>query len=106
MQLNVPETIPTQSSAANCLDILEKNIDCAARNAINTVSATTVTAPSVNSYLTLTSNGKVLAVIKVTKSNQNYRVLAYNNSSYPSTTVTSSTNTSYDLTNGLYYIAK
>lgn len=72
----------------------------------NTVSATTVTAPSVNSYLTLTSNGKVLAVIKVTKSNQNYRVLAYNNSSYPSTTVTSSTNTSYDLTNGLYYIAK
>lgn len=72
----------------------------------NTVSASTTTAPSINSYLTITSNNKVVAVVKVTKSNQNYRVLAYNNSSYPSTTVSISTSTSYELTNGLYYISK
>ena len=72
----------------------------------NTVNATTTTAPSVNSYLTVTSNGRVVAVLKVTKSNQNYRVLAYNNTDYPSTSVASSTSTNYTLTNGLYYIAK
>ena len=70
----------------------------------NTVSATTTTAPSVNSYLTVTSNGKVVAVVKVTKSNQNYRVLAYNNTDYPSTTISVSSSNSYELVNGLYYI--
>ena len=70
----------------------------------NTVSATTPGAPSVGSYLEVTSNGKVVAVIKVTKSSQNYRVLAYNNSSYPSTSVTVKTSTSVSLVNDLYYI--
>lgn len=72
----------------------------------NTVSATTVSSPSINSYLTVTSNGNVVAVIKVTKSSQNYRVLAYNNTEYPSTTVSVTTSTSATLTNGLYYVAK
>lgn len=71
----------------------------------NTVSATTVSM-SVNSYLTITSGSKVIAVVKVTKSSQNYRVFAYNNTTYPSANVTSSTSTSYTLTNGLYYIAE
>ena len=72
----------------------------------NTVSATTVTSPSINSYVTITSNSEVIAVVKVTKTNQNYRVLAYNNADYPSTSVSVSTSTSYELTNGLYYINK
>lgn len=72
----------------------------------NTVSATTPSAPSVNSYLTVTSNGNIVAVIKITKSNQNYRVLAYNNTDYPSTTVSVTSSTDVALTNGLYYIAK
>ena len=71
----------------------------------NTVSASTTTAPSINSYLNITSNGKIVAVVKVTKSNQNYRVLAYNNADYPSTTISVTTYNSYDLVNGLYYIA-
>lgn len=70
----------------------------------NTVSATTKTAPSVNSYLTITSNGNVVAVMKVTKSNQNYQVLAYNNTTYPSTSISVTTSTSVTLTNGLYYV--
>jgi hypothetical protein len=69
----------------------------------NTVSATTKTAPSVNSYLTVTSNGNVVAVVKVTKSNQNYQVLAYNNNTYPSTSISITTSTTVTLTNGLYY---
>lgn len=72
----------------------------------NTVSASRTTAPSVNSYLTISSNGEVVAVLKVTKNNQNYRVLAYNNTDYPSTSVASSTSTSYSLTNGLYYVVE
>ena len=72
----------------------------------NTATATTTTAPSVNSYLTVTSNGSVIAVVKITKSNQNYRVLAYNNTDYPSTSISVSTTNSYVLTNGLYYLAK
>ncbi len=72
----------------------------------NTVSATTPGAPSIGSYLTVTSNGNVVAVLKVTKSSQNYRVLAYNNTAYPSTTVSVTTTTSVTLTNDLYYVAK
>lgn len=72
----------------------------------NTVSATTPGAPSIGSYLTVTSNGNVVAVLKITKSSQNYRVLAYNNTAYPSTTVSVSTTTSVTLTNDLYYVAK
>lgn len=72
----------------------------------NTVSATTPGAPSVGSYLTITSNGNIVAVVKVTKSNQNYRVLAYNNSAYPSTTVNITTSTNVSLINDLYYVVK
>lgn len=72
----------------------------------NTVSATTPGAPSIGSYLTVTSNGNVVAVVKVTKSNQNYRVLAYNNTEYPSATVSVTTSTNVNLVNELYYIAK
>lgn len=71
----------------------------------NTVSATTVST-SINSYLTITAGVEVVAVVKVTKSNQNYRVFAYNNLSYSSASVSVSTTTSYELTNGLYYIAE
>lgn len=72
----------------------------------NTVSATTPGAPSVGSYLTVTSNGNVVAVLKVTKSNQNYRVLAYNNTEYPSTIVSVTTQINVALTNDLYYVSK
>ena len=72
----------------------------------NTVTASTSGAPSINSYLTVTSNGNVVAVLKVTKSNQNYCVLAYNNTTYPSTSVTVTNSTSINLTNDLYYVAK
>lgn len=72
----------------------------------NTVSATTPGAPSVGSYLIVTSNGNVVAVVKVTKSNQNYRVLAYNNSEYPSTTVSITSSTNVNLVNDLYYVTK
>ena len=72
----------------------------------NTVSATTPGAPSTNSYLVVTSNNKTVAIIKVVKSNQNYRVLAYNNATYPNTTVSVVTSVSYTLTNGLYYVDK
>ena len=72
----------------------------------NSVSATTPGAPSIGSYLEVTSNGKVVAVIKVTKSSQNYRVLAYNNTTYPSTTVSVVSTTSVKLTNDLYYVVE
>ncbi len=68
----------------------------------NTVTASRTTSTQ-NSYLTITSNGKIIAVMKVTKANQTYRVFAYNNSSYPSATISSSTSTNVTLTNGLYY---
>lgn len=69
----------------------------------NTVNASRTTS-SLNSYLTVTSNGEIVAVLKVTKSNQTYRVFAYNNATYPSTTLTQTTTTSVDLVNGLYYV--
>ena len=72
----------------------------------NTVSATTTTSPSTNSYLTVTSKGEVIAVVKVIKNNQNYRVLAYNNSIYPSTKVEATNSTNFELVNGLYYVTK
>ena len=72
----------------------------------NTVSATTPGAPSVGSYLMVSSNGNVVAVLKITKSNQNYRVLAYNNTEYPSTIVSVTTQINVTLTNDLYYVYK
>ena len=69
----------------------------------NIVNTSRVTS-SLNSYLTITSQNKVIAVIKVTKTNQTYRVFAYNNSTYPSATLTQSTSTNVNLVNELYYV--
>ena len=69
----------------------------------NTVSATNKTT-NTNSYLNVISNGEVIAVLKITKTNQNYCVLAYNNTLYPSSNVTVVTTNNYSLVNGLYYI--
>ena len=69
----------------------------------NTVSASRVTS-NYNSYLTITSNGEIVAVLKVTKSSQTYRVFAYNNETYPNATITSSTSTNKELVNDLYYV--
>lgn len=68
----------------------------------NTSTSGRVTS-SQNSYLTVTSNGEIIAVLKVNKANQTYRVFAYNNSKYPQTTITSSASTSVGLVNGLYF---
>ena len=59
---------------------------------------------STSSYVTVKCNNEVIAVIKVTKSSQNYCVLAYNNSSYPNATVSVTTSNSNTLVNGLYYV--
>lgn len=59
---------------------------------------------STSSYLTVTSNNTVVAVIKITKNSQNYCVLAYNNTTYPNCTVNVTTSNSNTLVNGLYYV--
>lgn len=69
----------------------------------NTSTSGRVTS-SQNSYLTVTSNGEIIAVLKVNKANQTYRVFAYHNSKYPQTTITSSTSTSVELVNDLYFV--
>lgn len=70
----------------------------------NTVTVTTKSTTT-NSYLNITSNGKVIGVLKITKPNQNYCVLGYNNSTYPSCSVSISSNNAYNLVNGLYYVS-
>lgn len=57
-----------------------------------------------SSYVTVTVNNEVVAVIKVTKSSQNYCVLAYNNSAYPNAQANVTTSNSKTLVNGLYYV--
>ena len=58
-----------------------------------------------NSYITLTVDGEVTAVIKITKNSQSYCVAAYNNTSYGSSgSVSVTTSTSVSLTDGLYYV--
>ena len=69
----------------------------------NTSTSSRVTSTQ-NSYLTVTSNGEIVAVMKVNKSNQTYRVFAYNNSKYPQATITSSSTTNVELVNGLYFV--
>lgn len=69
----------------------------------NTVSTSNKTT-NTNSYLNVISNGEVIAVLKITKTNQNYCVLAYNNTLYPSSNVTVVTTNNHSLVNGLYYI--
>lgn len=68
-----------------------------------TSTSKSITA-NTNSYLSVTSNGETIAVLKVTKSNQNYCVLAYGNSSYPGATVNVVSNIDVKLDNGLYFI--
>ena len=69
----------------------------------NTSTSGRVTS-SQNSYLTVTSSGEIIAVLKVNKANQTYRVFAYNNSKYPQATISSSTSPSVELVNGLYFV--
>ena len=83
-------------------------IGCSGMNQKPTASSgNTSTSKSVStstsSYVTVTSNNEVVAVIKVTKSSQNYCVLAYNNSSYPNATVSVTTTNNKTLVNELYY---
>ena len=67
-------------------------------------STSKIVSTSTNSYVNVSVNGIIIATIKVTKSSQNYCVLAYNNSTYPNATVNVSTSTSNTLINDLYYV--
>lgn len=70
----------------------------------NTVIAKNIST-NTNSYITLTVDGEVTAVIKITKNSQSYCVAAYNNTSYGSSgSVSVTTSTSVSLTDGLYYV--
>lgn len=69
----------------------------------NTSTSGRITS-SQNSYLTIISKGEIIAVLKVNKANQTYRVFAYNNSKYPQATISSSTSPSVELVNGLYFV--
>ena len=70
-------------------------------------SGNTSTSKSIStttsSYVNVTVNNEIVAVIKVTKNSQNYCVLAYNNTNYPNATVNVTTSNSKTLVNGLYY---
>lgn len=57
-----------------------------------------------SSYVNVELNNEIIATIKVTKSNQNYCVLAYGNDKYNGAKVTITTSTDNDLVNSLYYI--
>ena len=58
-----------------------------------------------SSYVVVTIDGVERAVLKITKSSQNYCVLAYNNVAYGSSaTVSVTTSTSQTLVDNLYYI--
>ena len=75
----------------------------------STTSGNTVFTKNIStntsSYVTLTVDGKVVAVIKITKNSQSYCVAAFNNAAYGNSgSVSVSTSTSVSLTDGLYYI--
>ena len=75
----------------------------------STTSGNTVLTKNIStntsSYVTLTIDGKVSAVIKITKNSQSYCVAAFNNAEYGSNgSVSVSTSTNVSLTDGLYYI--
>ena len=75
----------------------------------STTSGNTVFTKNIStntsSYVTLTIDGKVAAVIKITKNSQSYCVAAFNNAEYGSNgSVSVSTSTNVSLTDGLYYI--
>jgi hypothetical protein len=70
----------------------------------NTVKTQTIST-STSSYVTVTIDGVETAVLKITKSSQNYCVLAYNNATYGSSaSVSVTTSTAKTLTDGLYYL--
>ena len=71
----------------------------------NTSTSKTIST-NTSSYVKVDVNGKTVACIKVTKSSQNYCVLAYNNTSYPSATVNVVTSFNETLVNNLYYVAE
>ena len=75
----------------------------------STTSGNTVLTKNIStntsSYVTLTVDGKVAAVIKITKNSQSYCVAAFNNAAYGNSGIVSvSTSTSVRLTDGLYYV--
>ena len=75
----------------------------------STTSGNTVFTKNIStntsSYVTLTIDGKVVAVIKITKNSQSYCVAAFNNAEYGNNgSVSVSTSTNVSLTDGLYYI--
>ena len=75
----------------------------------STTSGNTVLTKNIStntsSYVTLTVDGKVVAVIKITKNSQSYCVAAFNNAAYGNSgSVSVSTSTSVSLTDGLYYV--
>lgn len=83
-------------------------IGCSGMNQKPTAaSGNTSTSKSIStttsSYVNVTVNNEIVAVIKVTKNSQNYCVLAYNNTNYPNATVNVTTSNSKTLVNGLYY---
>lgn len=58
-----------------------------------------------SSYVTLTVDGKVTAVLKITKSSQSYCVAAFNNTEYGNSgSVSVSSSVNVNLTDGLYYV--
>jgi len=69
----------------------------------NTSTSKTIST-NTSSYVNVVVNGEIVASIKVTKNSQNYCVLAYNNTTYPSASTTVTTSISQTLTNNLYYI--
>ena len=83
-------------------------IGCSGMNQKPTASSgNTSTSKSIStttsSFVNVTVGSEIVASIKVTKSSQNYCVLAYNNNSYPNASVTVSSSQSHELVNGLYY---
>jgi len=73
------------------------------RSSGNTSTSKTIST-NTSSYVNVVVNGEIVASIKVTKNSQNYCVLAYNNTTYPSASTTVTTSISQTLTNNLYYI--
>ena len=84
-------------------------IGCSGMNQKPTAtSGNTSTSKSIStttsSYVNVVVNSTVVATIKVTKGSQNYCVLAYNNTLYPSASVSVTTSNSNTLVNNLYYV--
>ena len=71
----------------------------------NTSTTKNITT-NTSSYVTVSVGGKVIVAIKVTKNNQNYCVLAYNNTTYSGAAVNVTSNFTEELVNNAYYVSK